>query len=130
MAQGNTYDLPDKIICLIRIYANDTSLYRKCGWVSDLWQKLELASELESDLRRTWRETSYLLISILQKLKLLHLIMQPSSLRCWDCPSSFTNPNEAFITSVLLKLYARKLEPWLIQEVFFKIAFYLSKFII
>ena len=75
MAQGNTYDLPDEIICLIRIYANDTSLYRKCGWVSDLWQKLELASELESDLRRTWWETSCLLISILQKLKLLHLIV-------------------------------------------------------
>ena len=53
MAQSITYDLPDEIICLIRIYADDTSLYRKCGWVSDLWQKLELASELESDLRGT-----------------------------------------------------------------------------
>ena len=53
MAQSITYDLPDEIICLIRIYADDTSLYRKCGWVSYLWQKLELASELESDLRGT-----------------------------------------------------------------------------
>ena len=30
-----------------------TTLYSKCDWASDLWQKLELASELESDLRDT-----------------------------------------------------------------------------
>ena len=35
------------------IYANDTSLYSKCNHASDLWQQLEMASELESDLRDT-----------------------------------------------------------------------------
>ena len=35
------------------IYANDTTLYYKCDWASDLWQQLELASELDSDLRDT-----------------------------------------------------------------------------
>ena len=30
-----------------------TALYSKCHQVSDLWQQLELASELESDLRDT-----------------------------------------------------------------------------
>ena len=44
-------DLPDNVICDIAIYADDTALYSKCDWVSDLWQQLELASELESDIR-------------------------------------------------------------------------------
>ena len=46
-------DLPDDVICNIVIYANDTTLYSKCDQASDLWQQLELASELESDLRDT-----------------------------------------------------------------------------
>ena len=43
--------LPDDVICDIAICADDTTLYSKCDRASDLWQKLELASELESDLR-------------------------------------------------------------------------------
>ena len=43
-------DLPDDVICNIAIYADDTTLYSKCDQASDLWQQLELASELESDL--------------------------------------------------------------------------------
>ena len=34
----------------IAIYADDATLYSKCDQASDLWQQLELASELESDL--------------------------------------------------------------------------------
>ena len=45
-------DLPD-VICNIAIYTDDTTLYSKCSQASDLWQQLELASELESDLRDT-----------------------------------------------------------------------------
>ena len=41
-------DLPNDIICNIAIYA-DTTLCSKCDQASDLWQQLELASELESD---------------------------------------------------------------------------------
>ena len=41
------------VICDIAIYADDTTLYSKCDQASDLWQQLELASELESDLRDT-----------------------------------------------------------------------------
>ena len=44
-------DLPDDVICDIAIYADDTTFYSKCDQASDLWQQLELASELESDLR-------------------------------------------------------------------------------
>ena len=44
-------DLLDDVICNIAIYADDTTLYSKCDQASDLWQQLELASELESDLR-------------------------------------------------------------------------------
>ena len=46
-------DLPDDVICNIAIYADDTTLYSKCDQASDLWQQVELASELESDLRDT-----------------------------------------------------------------------------
>ena len=46
-------DLPDDVICNIAIYADDTTLYSKCDQASDRWQQLELASELESDLRDT-----------------------------------------------------------------------------
>ena len=45
-------DLAD-VICVIAIYADDTTLYSKCDQASDLRQQLELASELESDLRDT-----------------------------------------------------------------------------
>ena len=41
---------PDDVICDIAIYADDITLYSKCDQASDLWQQLELASELESDL--------------------------------------------------------------------------------
>ena len=46
-------DIPDDVICNIAISADDTTLYSKCDQASDLWQQLELASELESDLRDT-----------------------------------------------------------------------------
>ena len=46
-------DLPDDVICDIAIYADDTTLYCKCDQVSDLWQQLEFASEIESDLLDT-----------------------------------------------------------------------------
>ena len=46
-------DFPDDLICDIAIYADDTTLCSKCDRASDLWQQLELASELESDLRDT-----------------------------------------------------------------------------
>ena len=42
-------DLPDDVICNIVI----STFYSKCGQASDLRQQLELASELESDLRDT-----------------------------------------------------------------------------
>ena len=47
-------DLPDDVICNIAIYADDATLCSKCDQASDLWQQLELASELEFDLRDTF----------------------------------------------------------------------------
>ena len=41
---------PDDFICNITIYADDTNVYSKCDQASDLWEQLELASELESHL--------------------------------------------------------------------------------
>ena len=50
-------ELPDDVVCNIATYADVTALYSKCDQAFDLWQQLELASELESDLRdwdRKW----------------------------------------------------------------------------
>ena len=49
-------DFPDDVICNIAIYADDTTVYSKCDQASDLWQQLEMASELEYDLRDTGQE--------------------------------------------------------------------------
>ena len=46
-------DFSDDVICNTVISADDTTLCSKCHQASDLWQQLELASELESDLRDT-----------------------------------------------------------------------------
>ena len=46
-------DPPDDVICNVVIYADDTTLYSKCDQATDLWQQLELASELEPDLQDT-----------------------------------------------------------------------------
>ena len=68
------HDLPDDVICNITIYADDTTLYSKFDQASDLWQQLELASQLQSDLRDTvdWGKSG-LLISMLRKLIWFHL---------------------------------------------------------
>ena len=43
-------DLPDDVICNIVIFADDTTLCLNCDQVSDMWQQLEVAAELESNL--------------------------------------------------------------------------------
>ena len=45
-------DLPDDVICDIAICADDTTVYSECDQASDMWQQLQLACELESDLMR------------------------------------------------------------------------------
>ena len=49
----NINDLLGDVVCNIAIYADDTTLISKCDQVSDLWQLLEVDSELESDLGDT-----------------------------------------------------------------------------
>ena len=44
-------DFPNDVMCNIAISADDITLYIKRDQVSDLWQQLQLASELESDLQ-------------------------------------------------------------------------------
>ena len=41
----------DDVLFNIAIYANDTTLYSTCNQASGLWQQLEFASELETDLQ-------------------------------------------------------------------------------
>ena len=46
-------DYPDDVNCNIAIYADDTTPNCNCDQASDLWPQLELASEIESNLRNT-----------------------------------------------------------------------------
>ena len=46
-------NLPDGVIYGIGVYADDTTHFSGCDQASDLWQQLEVASELESDLQDT-----------------------------------------------------------------------------
>ena len=48
-------DFPYTITCIISIYADDTTLQTKCdhNGASDLWQKVDLASKIESDQKDT-----------------------------------------------------------------------------
>ena len=61
----------DNFICDIVISADDATLYSKCDQASDLWQQLELASELESDqkdildCRRKWFVNNAVIITCL-----------------------------------------------------------------
>ena len=67
-------DFPDDLLCNIAIYADDTTLYSKCDQVSDLWQQLDMAVELESDLLETGMgPENVLLISMLEKFNLFCL---------------------------------------------------------
>ena len=43
--------LLDDVICNTAIYVDDTNMFSKCNQAYDLWQQLELVSNLESDLR-------------------------------------------------------------------------------
>ena len=43
-------DLPDYVICNVAIYVDDATRYSNRDQAFDLWQQVELASELESDL--------------------------------------------------------------------------------
>ena len=45
--------LPEDVTCDLAICADNTTLYSKCDQAQDLQQQLQLASELESDLRDT-----------------------------------------------------------------------------
>ena len=62
-------DLSYDVICSIDIYADDATLYSKCDRACDLWQQLELASELELICRTLLTGAgSGFLISMLEKL--------------------------------------------------------------
>ena len=45
-----TSNISDDVICNIALVTGGITLYSKCDQASDLWQQLELASELETDL--------------------------------------------------------------------------------
>ena len=49
-----TNDLPDYVTCDIAICADNTTLYSKCDQASDLWQQLDLASELDLIYETLW----------------------------------------------------------------------------
>ena len=122
-------DLPDDVICNIAIYADDTTLYSKCDQTSDLWQQLELASELESDLRdtvdwgRKWfvdfsaGKTQLVLFDRSKNTGAIDVKMDGSvleeklSFKMLELTFSSKLDWGSYILSLLLKLPPRKLEP-------------------
>ena len=123
--------LPDKVICNIAIHADDVIVYFKCDQASDLWQQLELVSELESDLQDTveWGRKWLVdfnagktqLVSfgplLLLMWKWMGLFLRKDHLlRCWGCLLNWIG---AIILSLLLKLPPRQSEPWFILWSFF-----------
>ena len=62
------------LLFMLMIY---TALYSKCDQVSDLWQQLELASELEYDLRDTVGWGRKLLVDFNAGKKNLKKFMSP-----------------------------------------------------
>ena len=58
------------------MYADDTTFYSKCDQASDLWQQLEFASELESDLRDTLDQNNKWLVDLnAEKTHLIILVL-------------------------------------------------------
>ena len=120
------------VICYIVIYVDDTTLYCKCDQVYDLWQQLELPSELESDLQNTvhcdrkWmlENTNLFRLIVLINLvvlmwKLIGLFLKTNYLlRYCDC-LWFLNWNGTLKLSLLLNLPPRKWSLNLLYEIFF-----------
>ena len=121
-------DLPDDVICDIAIYADDTTLYSKCDWASDMWQQLELSSELETHPRDWGRKWSVdfnagknnwfcftsLITQVLLMWKCIGLFLRKNHLlRCWGW-LYLLNSIGALTLSLLLKLSLRMLEPWVV----------------
>ena len=115
-------DLLDDIICDIIIYTHDTTLYSNCDQASDLWQELELASKIESDLRdtvdcdRKWLDfdagkTQLVSFDLSNDTSAIDVKMDGSVLDEKPPFKVFTFFHEALTLSLLLKLPPRKLEP-------------------
>ena len=121
-------DLPDDVICDIAISADETTLYSKHGRTSDMWQQLESASEIESDIWDTvdwvkkWladfgpgktqllsfdRSNNTGSIDVKMDVSVLE---KKSSLRSWGWPY-LLNSIGPLTLSLLLKLPPKKLEP-------------------
>ena len=129
-----TSDLSDQVNCNATIYTDNIYVYSLCNHASDLWQQLELVSELKSDLQGT-RAGSGFLISIPEKLSLFEmtslvtqvLLMQKLMglyfrknhlLKYWDClsPQNWIGP---LTLSLLLKVLQENWSLVLLYEVYF-----------
>ena len=120
-------DLPDDVPCNIAIYADDATLYSNCDQASDLWQQLELAAELVSDLRDTAvgqevvvdfnaGKTQLVLFDQSDNtgaigVKMDRSVLEENFLRCCGC-LSLPNGIGALKLSPLLKVPPGKLGPW------------------
>ena len=99
----------DDVNCKIVIYTDNTTLYSKCGWASDLWQQLEMAAELEFDLGDTMDKERRPLVVLLLWKWLGPFMRKYNFLRCWGW-LSLLNWIKALTFLLLLKLHPKKLE--------------------
>ena len=139
-------DLHDDVICSIAIFADDTTLYSKCELASDLWQQLELVSELESNLRDTadwgkrwlvdfnagklsWFHLTGLITMVLLMGKWMSLLLRQNHFLTCSIWPSLVNWIGVLTLSLLLKLPPKKIRA-LIRSVKFlspEVALYLYK---
>lgn len=108
------YDIPDEVISSISMNADDTILYFRCGWSSDLCSQPVLAFELESNVRKLvnwyWKKLvgfnagkAQLIIPFNSLKSCNTLNVKMDGPVCWDCPS-LLNQIGASILAILRKL--------------------------
>ena len=95
-------DLPDDVIYYIAIYAHDTTLYSKCDQASDLWQQLELVSELSLIYEAGFK----LSISGLQNVIYFSIIMMPKKIYITIFAIQY------FVKYLLTYFLVQYFEPW------------------
>ena len=129
-------DLSDDVICNIASYADNTTLYFQSDQASDLWQQLERAVELDSDLQytvdwcRKWPvdfnsgKTQLVLFDQSNNTGAVCVIIdgsvleEKSSFKMVGLPFSSNLDWGSYINSVA-KTASKKLEPWFILWRFF-----------
>ena len=92
--------------------ADDTTLSSKCDHVSDLWQQLELASELESHLQDIvdWVKNGLVDFNGSIDVKMDGSVLEEKSSWCWGWPPVLNWIEACTLSLFIAKTASKKLE--------------------